>query len=73
MFLVAIPVALLTEELVAVLTLERLGTSVRAQMIHDVALFVKEFVTEITLEHLVVSASLRTFLKRPSVKCRRIS
>ena len=68
MFLVAIPVALLAEKLVAVLTLEGLGASVRAQVIHHIALLVEEFEADIALEHLVVSASLRTFLKGPCVE-----
>ena len=37
-------------------------------MIHHIALLVEEFEAEITLEDLVVSASLRTFLKGPRVE-----
>ena len=64
----AISVALLAEKLVTVLTLEGLGASVRAQVIHHIALFVEEFEADITLEHLVVSARLRTFFKGPRVE-----
>jgi len=71
-FLVAIPVALLAKKLVAVLTLERLGASVGAQVVHDIALFVEEFETDITLEYLIVFTSLLTFHKGPCVELRCI-
>ena len=70
--LVAIPVALLAKKLVAVLTLERLGASVRAQVVHDVALFVEEFVADITLEYLIAFTSLLTFHKGSCVELRSI-
>ena len=59
---------MLTEKFVTILTLKRLGASVLAQVVHHIALFVEEFEADITLEHLVVSASLRTFLKGPRVE-----
>lgn len=68
MLYVPVPVALLAKKLATVLTTVRLCASVRAHVIHDVALFFKDLEAEVTCEDLVVSTCLLTHLESPCVE-----